>query len=84
MPKTNMRKEPIEYKEGDTVKIKGFKSPGIIVGHKDDCYHIELSSPCPIKFIEYNSMRLYFEPKTYIKKMDVHVGLISPINKQEE
>ena len=79
-----MKKEPTEYKEGDIVKIKGFKSPGIIVGHKGDCYHIQLLSPCPIKFIEYNSMRLYFEPKTYIKKMNVPVEWISPINKQEE
>lgn len=79
-----MKKEPIEYKEGDIVKIEGLKSPGTIVGHKGDNYHIQLLSPCPIKFIEYNSMRLYFEPKTYIKKMDVHVGLISPINKQKE
>ena len=79
-----MKKEPTEYKKGDTVKIKGFKSPGTIVRHKGDYYHIELSSPCPIKSIDCGNTIFYFEPKTYIKEMDVNVKLISLINKQEE
>lgn len=78
-----MTKEP-EYKEGDVVKIEGFESPGIIVGHEGDCYHIELSSPLLLKGIDHGNMVLYLEPETYIKKMDLYVGLISPINEQEE
>ena len=79
-----MKKEPTEYKEGDTVKIKGLKSPGIIVRHKGDCYHIQLLSPCPIKSVNCGNTIFYFEPKTYIKEMDVNVKLLSPISKQEE
>ena len=79
-----MTKEPIEYKEGDIVKVDGFKSPGIIIGHEGDCYHIELSSPFLLKVIDQGNAVFYLEPETYIKKMDVHVGLISPINEQEK
>ena len=79
-----MKKETTEYKEGDIVKIKGFKSPGIIIEHKGNRYDIKPLFPCSVKIVNCANIIVYFEPKTCIKKMNVPVEVISPINKQEE